>query len=130
MKQLFLVLLLFPCLLFAQENPKYLAGAVPVTDGKVVFARTFSLPGESQQHLFQLALKWAQEQFTPQENFQSRILMSDEPSGQIVCLGQQYLVFSDKTLSLDRATIHYQMYLTCNRDKCESQNPPASVIPI
>lgn len=121
MKQLFLVLLLFPCLLFAQENPKYLAGAVPVTDGKVVFTRTFSLPGESQQHLFQLALKWAQEQFTPQENFQSRILMSDEPSGQIVCLGQQYLVFSDKTLSLDRATIHYQMYLTCNRDKCEAK---------
>lgn len=121
MKQLFLALLLFPCLLFAQENPKYLAGAVPVAEGKIVFTKTFSLAGESKQHLFQLALKWAQEQFTPQENFQSRILMSDEPSGQIVCLGQQYLVFSDRTLSLDRAIIHYQMYLTCSNDKCEAK---------
>ena len=39
MKQLLLLLLLIPGLLPAQENPKYLEGAVPVADGKVVFTR-------------------------------------------------------------------------------------------
>lgn len=121
MKQLFFLLLLLPSLLFAQENPKYMAGAVPVVDGKVVFTRTLSLPGESQQHIFNLALKWAQEHFTPQDDFQSKVLMSDAPSGQIVCLGQQYLVFTDKALSLDRSLITYQMYLTCSPDKCEAK---------
>lgn len=121
MKQLFFLLLLLPSLLFAQENPKYMAGAVPVVDGKVVFTRTLSLPEESQQHIFNLALKWAQEHFTPQDDFQSKVLMSDAPSGQIVCLGQQYLVFTDKALSLDRSLITYQMYLTCSPDKCEAK---------
>ena len=39
MKQLLFALLFIPALLFAQEDQHYLAGAVPVADGKVVFTR-------------------------------------------------------------------------------------------
>ena len=44
MKQLLFALLFIPALLFAQEDQHYLAGAVPVADGKVVFTREINDP--------------------------------------------------------------------------------------
>ena len=44
MKQLLFALLFIPALLFAQEDQHYLAGAVPVADGKVVFTREINAP--------------------------------------------------------------------------------------
>ena len=41
--------LCMPALLHAQrDDSKYLAGAVPEVDGKVVFTKDFSIPGMSQ----------------------------------------------------------------------------------
>lgn len=34
-------------------------------------------------------------------------------------MGQEYLVFTNKALSLDRAVINYQMFITCKPGKCE-----------
>ena len=47
MKQLLFALLFIPALLFAQEDQHYLAGAVPVADGKVVFTREINAPSLS-----------------------------------------------------------------------------------
>lgn len=118
MKQLFLFLLLIPTLLCAQENPKYMAGAVPEVDGKVTFTREINLPGQSKHEIYAKAVKWATEKFVPENEFKSRVLFFDENTGQIACLGQQYLIFTNKALSLDRAVINYQMYLDCQPGKC------------
>ena len=45
MKHLFLLFLLIPVTLFAQVDKKYLAGAVPVVDDRVVFTEELNLPG-------------------------------------------------------------------------------------
>ena len=119
MKRLFLFLLLIPTLLRAQEDPKYLAGAVTLENGKVVFNKTLNIPGQSKDEIFAKALKWATDQFVTTKEFQSRVLFSDPNNGQIACLGQQYLVFTNKALSLDRAIINYQMYLDCQPGKCD-----------
>lgn len=118
MKQLFLFLLLIPSFLYAQENSKYMAGAVPVVDGKVTFTRDINLPGQSQNEIYAKALKWATERFVPENEFQSRVLFFNEKTGQIACLGQEYLVFTNKAFSLDRTTINYQMFLDCQPGKC------------
>lgn len=118
MKQLFLFLLLFPSLLYAQIDPKYGEGAVPVIDGKVVFTRDLSLPGQTQEQIHAAALKWAGENFTPDGELKSRILFSTKENGQVTCLGQQYLVFTNKALSLDRTLVTYQMYMECRPEKC------------
>ena len=47
MKQLLLLTLFIPTLLWAQEDSKYLAGAVPVENGKVVFAKEINAPSFS-----------------------------------------------------------------------------------
>ena len=44
MKHLFLLFLLIPVTLFAQVDKKYLAGAVPVVDDRVVFTEELNLP--------------------------------------------------------------------------------------
>lgn len=45
MKQLFLFFLLIPTFLYAQEDPKYGLGMVPVVKGKVTFTEEVNLPG-------------------------------------------------------------------------------------
>ena len=119
MKHLFLLFLLIPVTLFAQVDKKYLAGAVPVVDDRVVFTEELNLPGRSQNDIFATLLQWATTRFITTEELQSRILYSDQDKGQIACMGQEYLVFTNKALSLDRAVINYQMFITCKPGKCE-----------
>ena len=119
MKHLFLLFLLIPVTLFAQVDKKYLAGAVPVVDDRVVFTEELNLPERSQNDIFATLLQWATTRFTTTEELQSRILYSDQDKGQIACMGQEYLVFTNKALSLDRAVINYQMFITCKPGKCE-----------
>lgn len=119
MKHLLLLLLFIPNMLFAQVDEKYLSpDAVPVIDGRVVFNRTVSVPGQSKDQIFATMLKWAGERFVPEEELQSRVLFSDSKTGQIACMGQEYLVFTQKALSLDRAIINYQMFAECLDGKC------------
>ena len=40
-----------------KRNPKYLAGAVPEVDGKVVFETVIKAPGKSQKQLYDLLLE-------------------------------------------------------------------------
>lgn len=118
MKQLLLFLYLLPSILYAQIDPKYGEGTVPVVDGKVTFTQELRLPGQTQEQIHATALKWASETFIPNNEFKSRILFSTKENGQIACLGQQYLVFTNKALSLDRALVTYQMYIECHPEKC------------
>ena len=115
MKQLLLFLLLLPGLLHAQVDPQYMEGAVPLENGKVVFSKSFKAAGMTQDAIFSKLIYWAGNRFVPVEKdaMQSRVLYSDPNSGQIACLGQEYLVFTDKALALDRATINYQLAIEC-----------------
>ena len=63
MKHLFLLLAFLPFFLSAQEDAKYLEGAVPVENGKVVFTKEIQIPSLSQNEVYETALKWAEERF-------------------------------------------------------------------
>ena len=63
--QIFLVLFMIclPVTLWADndkddDDSRYLAGAVPEVDGRVVFSREFSIPGMSQDEIYERMLKW------------------------------------------------------------------------
>lgn len=102
----------------AQIDPRYDAGKVPVENGKVVFTKNIQVTGASQDDIFNRILQWANERFIAKDDLQSRVLFSDKAEGQIACLGQQYLVFTDKALALDRATVNYQLIITCHPGQC------------
>lgn len=118
MKQLLFALLFIPSLLFAQEDQRYLAGAVPVVDGKVVFTRELNAPSFSQQQIYQQLLKWAQENFNSED---SRVGYQNEAKGEIAIIGEEYLVFSSTALSLDRCIMKYRIIIECKEHACVLQ---------
>lgn len=105
-----------PTLLCAQNETKYLAGAVPEVDGKVVFSREFDLPGVKQDDIFDRMLLWAGNRMKEAESGQ--VVFQDKAKGQIVAIAKEYLVFSSSALSLDRSLMEYQLTIFCTPGKC------------
>lgn len=117
--------LCMPAMLYAQndkdddddDDSRYLVGAVPEVDGKVVFTKEFSIPGMSQDEVFERVYNWMEARLKKNEN-NSRIVFSDKEKGQIVGTGDEWIVFSSSALSLDRTKITYQLTVTCQPEKC------------
>lgn len=122
--QLLFVLFWFclPAMLHAQDkqdkdDSEYLVGAVPEVDGKVVFTKEFSIPGMSQEQIFERVNNWMEARLKKNENT-SRVVFTDKEKGQIVGIGEEWIVFSSSALSLDRTKINYQLTVTCQPEKC------------
>ena len=61
MRQLLFFLALIPALLAAQTDQRYLAGAVPTVNGKVVFSQEIQAPNLNQQQIYDTLLNWAKQ---------------------------------------------------------------------
>ena len=131
MKQLFFIaaLTLLPLAAAAQDNTweqpeqtaaavnpdaKYLAGAVPEVDGRVIFSTTIKAPGKSAKQIFDL-LKADFERITKESNQfeQSRITLADSATMQLAGSYQEWLVFKNKPLNLDRTRLFYNLIADC-----------------
>lgn len=124
MKRILLFLLACcPMLLCAQEdNSKYLAGAVPVVNGKVIFAEVIQASDMSKRQIYDALLKWAEKRFTPSKGQKGRVAYFDGKKGQIACLGEEYLQLSaTNSFFLDRATIKYRLVINCLDGSCKME---------
>lgn len=113
MKHLLLFLLFIPSLLMAQEDQKYLAGAVTEDDGKVVFTKEISIPSLSKDQIYDIMYSWAQKYFSEDGR---RLVYSDKEKGDIAAIGEEYLVFQSTALSLDRALMNYRVTIECENN--------------
>ena len=108
---------------FAQEKAKYLAGAVPEVDGKVVFSKTIKVKNNvSKANLFELMNKWADEEYNNkkgEKDLNNRVLLSNAEEGDIACGGEQYLVFKKNAFILDRTKMSYQLILAVTEGQCD-----------
>ncbi len=102
------LLAIMPIVLQAQDDSKYLAGAVPEEDGKIVFRKEFDLTGASQDAIYDRIYSWMDERLKQNEN-NSRIAYSDKEKGVIAGVGEEYIVFKSSALSLDRTIVDYQL---------------------
>ena len=114
-----LVCLCTPATMMADndDDVRYLAGAVPEVDGKVLFTKEFSVPGMSKEVIFERIKEWLDVRMEKNEN-NSRVVLSDTDAGQIVAMGDEWIVFSSTALSLDRTRITYQANVICEPEKC------------
>ena len=121
MKNLLLVFCFLPMFAWAQEEDqsKYMAGAVPEENGKVVFSQTINAPHLSKDQIFDAILTWANTRFKTDKGNWGMVAYSNKEEGQIACYGNEYLVFADKTFALDRARINYRMNFICSAGKCD-----------
>ena len=123
-KFLLLTLMLLPVFAIAQEttDSKYLAGAVPIVNGKVTFTKEIKVPNLSQAQIYDAVLAWAKTRFfTDDEENWGLVLLADKEKGQIVCNGGEYIVFTDKLLSLDRAKTGYRLNIYCEAGGCKAE---------
>lgn len=113
MKQLLLFLLFIPSLLVAQEDQKYLAGAVPEDGGKVVFIKEINAPSLSKDQIYDIMYMWAEKFFSEEGR---RLVYSDKEKGDIAAVGEEYLVFQSTALSLDRSMMDYRVTVECENN--------------
>lgn len=119
MKKILTILLALVALCaYADDNDKlndskYLKGAVPEVDGKVVFQRTFNTPGKVKDSLYDTMLEWAQAQVKFREPINSRVAYTNEEKGEIAITAEEYMIFRSSALSLDRTRIYYLLQIIC-----------------
>ena len=115
-----LISLLFLCLPFlvhAQTDEKYLEGAITLKNGKVTFSTEMVTPAMTKEQIYETILDWANKRFQPTEKMNARVLFQNPEEGSIAIGGEEYLVFSNSALSLDRTRIYYQMKVLCENGK-------------
>lgn len=106
--------LLVSIILYANDdtNSRYLKGAVPEIDGKVVFSKSISVSNSvSDDKLFDLMSDWAMKNYSGEGTETNRIVLSDPQKKNIACLGEKALVFKSTALSLDRTFMSYQLII-------------------
>lgn len=114
---LFIVLTLLPVTVMGQDTKNYLVGAVPEVDGKVVFSRHIEIPGKTKDQIYDVVLGWMQDWMKKNDN-NSRVVYTDRDKGIIAGTGEEYIVFTSTSLSLDRTVVNYQLTATIQAGKC------------
>ena len=119
--------LMLPQQMWAQKNENahhedsyYLKGAVPVVNGKVVFSKEFSIAGMSKDEVYDKVHEWMKARMQ-QNNNKSQVAYVNQERGQIAANGEEYIVFANSALSLDRTKVMYQMIANCDDGKCALQ---------
>ena len=120
-KLLFIIALCLPLLGTAKEkkdnnDPKYLSGAVTLSEGKVTFTQEIKTPGVSKEKLYDLMLEWAKNRFKPEGNLYSQVAYTNEEKGDIAATAEEYMVFSSSAISLDRTRIYYQFLINVQHE--------------
>ena len=103
-------------------NPdaKYLTGAVPVVDGKVVFSTTLEAPGKSADEIYDIILKYMLRMAKEKNQFEtSQVAIKDSVKHFIAGSYQEWLVFKNSGLSLDRTRFKYTLMAQCEDGKAE-----------
>lgn len=87
MKNLLLIFCFLPMLVIAQEEDqsKYMVGAVPEVNGKVVFSKEISTPNLSKNQIFDAILAWANTRFKTDKGNWGMVAYSNKEEGQIAC---------------------------------------------
>lgn len=94
---------------------KYLAGAVPEVDGKVVFQHTVPIGSLSKVSAFKLIEAWNKQMYSRLPN---QLLLSDPENYGIASLGVKKITFKKSALYVDETKLTYQIISEIVDDQC------------
>ena len=95
-------------------DPKYLAGAVPVEDGKVIFTLDKDIPGKSAQEIYDIVFATLDKMTKEENQFKtSQVSVVNKQDHIIGARFKEWLVFQNTFLSLDRTVFNYTVIATC-----------------
>jgi colicin import membrane protein len=105
------------------QNPdaKYLLGAVPEENGKVVFRKTIDAPGKTAKQIYDIIENYMQKMTKePNQLEQSRVSVADPDQGQLIGTYQEWLVFKQTALVTDRTRFFYALSVNCFDGRAEA----------
>jgi colicin import membrane protein len=104
-----------------KENPdqKYLLGAVPVVDGKVVFNKTIEAPGKSAAQIYGILKQYMEKMTTESNQIHSQILVADDSKHELGGSYEEWLVFKKTLLQLDQTRFLYVLEANCSDGKAD-----------
>ena len=104
-----------------KENPdqKYLLGAVPVVDGKVVFNKTIEAPGKSAAQIYGILKQYMEKMTTESNQIHSQLLVADDSKHELGGSYEEWLVFKKTLLQLDQTRFLYVLEANCSDGKAD-----------
>lgn len=102
-------------------NPdaKYLQGAVPMVDGKVVFNKTIDAPGKTATQIYGILLQYLEKMTHEKNQIHSLIVVQDADKHELGASFEEWLVFRKSALALDRTRFYYVIQAFCQDGKAE-----------
>ena len=95
-------------------DKKYLAGAVPLVDGKVVFHTVVEAPGKNAGQVYDIVKAYLVKMTKERNQFeQSHIILDDSVKHEVAGTYQEWLVFKSTALVLDRTRMMYNLVVKC-----------------
>lgn len=101
----------------ANPDQKYLEGAVPLVNGKVVFTKTFEVPGKTAFQIYNIIGKYFQDITKEESQINSRIVSADTTTYEIGASYEEWMHFKSNFLSLDRTRFYYTLQALCQNGK-------------
>ena len=104
-------------------DSKYLTGAVPEENGMVVFRKSFRVPGKSQQDVLAGVKDFVVNDLVGKgiEGLRTRVISDGQEGGLVVARVEEWMVFKNKPLYLDRTRFRYQLSAKVTGDKVEME---------
>ena len=104
-----------------KENPdqKYLLGAVPVVDGKVVFSKTIEAPGKSASQIYGILKQYMEKMTTESNQIHSQLIVADDSKHELGGSYEEWLVFKKTLLQLDQTRFLYVLEANCSDGKAD-----------
>lgn len=98
-----------------QVNPdaKYLKGAVPMVDGKIVFEKTIAAPGKSAREVYGIVRTYMKKMVGERNQVSSQIVLEDSLQWTLGATFDEWLVFKSNIVVLDRTRFLYLLKATC-----------------
>ena len=99
-----------------KEDPKYLAGAIQLNaEGKVEFVLDTQANGKSADEIYNIVFQYMRKLIKNEQNINSRIALVNRNNKNeqiIACIMDEWFVFNQSFISLDRSETKYQLVAT------------------
>ncbi|MCI6619657.1 MAG: DUF4468 domain-containing protein [Prevotella sp.] len=97
------------------NEAKYLSGAIPEVDGKVVFTLDLDVPGKNAQEIYDMAYAYLDDLSQGPEQFdESAVVLLNQNDHIIAARYKEWLTFSNNFISLDRTVFSYTVIAQCS----------------
>ncbi len=99
-------------------NAKYLRGAVPEVDGKVVFSKTIDIPGKNAEQIYTIVKGYMKKMQREKNQINNMLFLDDSISHkEIAGRYEEWLVFKKNAITLDQTRFYYVLSTKIQNEK-------------